>query len=206
MTQVARHKPPNQPHLVTDQTIISVSREHRVFRPSAEFKAQANLGSEASYKRLYAESVNSPAKFWGRQARELLSWRRPFTSVLKWKLPHAKGLGGGKLNAAENCLDRHLESPRANKAAIIFEGEPGDVRTITFRQLHQEECRMANALAGRGLKKGVRVALYMPMVPEAAVAMLACARLGVIHTVIFGGFSSESIKDRVNDCQARVII
>jgi acetyl-CoA synthetase len=155
---------------------------------------------------MYAESVNTPEKFWGRQARELLSWRRPFKKVLSWKLPHAKWFEDGQLNVCENCIDRHLASGRANKAAIIFEGEPGDVRTITYRQLHQEVCRMANALTGLGLKKGDRVAVYMPMVPEAAVAMLACARLGVIHTVIFGGFSSEAIKDRVNDCQARVII
>ena len=191
---------------MTDQTITSISRETRVVRPSAEFKAQANLGSQALYKRLYSESVNTPEKFWGRQARELLAWRRPFKKVLSWKLPHAKWFESGQLNVAENCIDRHLKSARANKAAIIFEGEPGDVRTITYRQLHQEVCRMANALAGLGLKKGDRVAIYMPMVPEAAVSMLACARLGVIHTVIFGGFSSEAIKDRVNDCQARIII
>ena len=191
---------------MTDQTITSISRESRVVRPSAEFKAQANLGSEAQYKRLYAESVNTPDKFWGRQARELLAWRKPFKKVLTWKLPHAKWFEDGKLNVAENCLDRHLENGRANKAAIIFEGEPGDVRTLTYRQLHYEVCRMANALARLGLKAGDRVAIYMPMVPEAAIAMLACARLGVIHTVIFGGFSSEAIKDRVNDCQARVVI
>jgi len=191
---------------VTEQTITSISRETRVVRPSAEFKAQANLGSEALYKRLYAESVNTPEKFWGRQAREHLVWRRPFKKVLDWKLPHAKWFDGGQLNVSENCLDRHLTSGRANKAAIIFEGEPGDVRTLTYRQLHGEVCRMANAMAGLGLGKGDRAAIYMPMVPEAAIAMLACARLGVIHTVIFGGFSSEAIKDRVNDCQARVII
>jgi acetyl-CoA synthetase len=126
--------------------------------------------------------------------------------VLTWKLPHAKWFESGRLNVAENCIDRHLTSGRANKAAIIFEGEPGDVRTLTYRQLHMEVCRMANALAGLGLAKGDRAAIYMPMVPEAAVAMLACARLGVIHTVIFGGFSSEAIKDRVNDCKARIII
>jgi acetyl-CoA synthetase len=191
---------------VTDQTITSISRETRVVRPSAEFKAQANLGSQALYKRLYAESVNTPEKFWGRQAKELLTWRRPFKKVLTWKLPHAKWFESGQLNVSENCIDRHLTSGRANKAAIIFEGEPGDVRTITYRQLHGEVCRMANALTGLGLAKGDRVAIYMPMVPEAAIAMLACARLGVIHTVIFGGFSSEAIKDRVNDCQAKVII
>jgi acetyl-CoA synthetase len=121
-------------------------------------------------------------------------------------LPHAKWFESGKLNVSENCIDRHLTSGRANKPAIIFEGEPGDVRTLTYRQLHQEVCRMANALTELGLVKGDRAAIYMPMVPEAAIAMLACARLGVIHTVIFGGFSSEAIKDRVNDCQAKVII
>ncbi len=191
---------------MTDQTITSVSREHRVFRPSAEFKAQANLGSEAEYKRLYSESVNSPKKFWGRLAKELLVWRKPFTQVLTWKLPHAKWFQDGRLNACENCVDRHLTTARANKAAIIFEGEPGDVRTITYRQLHQEVGRCANALTLLGVGPGDRVAIYLPMVPEAAFAMLACARLGAIHTVIFGGFSSEAIKDRVNDCQAKVII
>ncbi len=191
---------------MTDQTITSFSREHRVFRPSAEFKAQANLGSETTYKRLYSESVNSPEKFWGREAKARLVWRRAFTKVLQWKLPHAKWFQGGQLNAAENCIDRHLLTARANKAAIIFEGEPGDIRTITYRQLHQQVCQFANALTALGLGKGDRAAIYMPMVPEAAVAMLACARLGVIHTVIFGGFSSEAIKDRVNDCQARVVI
>jgi len=116
---------------VPDQTITSVSRENRKFRPSAEFKAQANLGSEASYKRLYAESVNSPEKFWSKQAKEHLVWRKPFQRVLKWQAPHAQWFLGGKLNVAENCLDRHLGTPRENKAALIFEGEPGDVRTIT---------------------------------------------------------------------------
>jgi acetyl-CoA synthetase len=191
---------------VTDQTITSISRESRVVRPSAEFKAQANLGNEALYKKLYAESVNTPEKFWGRQAKELLTWRKPFKRVLQWKLPHAKWFADGQLNVAENCLDRHLADGRANKAAIIFEGEPGDVRTYTYRQLHHEVCKLANTLTGLGLKKGDRVAIYLPMVPEAAIAMLACARLGVIHTVIFGGFSSEAIKDRVNDCQAKVVI
>ncbi len=191
---------------MTDQTITSVSREHRKFRPSAEFKAQANLGSEAAYKKLYAESVNSPEKFWGRQAKELLAWRKPHKHVLQWKMPHAKWFAGGQLNVAENCLDRHLSTARENKAAIIFEGEPGDIRTITYKQLHREVCQFANVITSLGLTKGDRAAIYMPMVPEAAVAMLACARLGVIHTVIFGGFSSEAIKDRVNDCQAKLII
>ncbi len=191
---------------MTDQTITSVSRESRIFKPSAEFKNQANLGSFANYRRLYAESVNAPDKFWERQAKKFISWRKPFSSVLKWKAPHAKWFSGGQLNVAENCVDRHLDSARANKAAIIFEGEPGDSRTITYRQLHREVCQFANVLESLGLKKGDRAAIYMPMIPEAAVAMLACARLGAIHTVIFGGFSSEAIKDRVNDSQAKLII
>ena len=160
----------------------------------------------SAYKKLYAQSVNAPENFWAKQAKEHLVWRKPFKKALQWKLPHAKWFSGGQLNVAENCLDRHLGTVTENKAALIFEGEPGDVRTITYKQLHREVCQFANALAGQGLVKGDRVAIYLPMVPEAVVAMLACARLGVIHTVIFGGFSSEAIKDRVNDCQAKVVI
>jgi len=191
---------------VSDQTITSVSREHRSFRPSAEFKAQANLGSEASYKKLYAESVNSPEKFWGRQANEHLVWRKPFKKVLEWKPPHAKWFIGGKLNVSENCIDRHLGTARENKAALIFEGEPGDVRTITYKQLHFHVCRWANYFQNIGVGEGDRVALYMPMIPEAVIAMLACARVGAVHTVIFGGFSAEAIKDRINDCRAKLVI
>ena len=191
---------------MTDQTITSVSRENRVFRPSAEFQRQANLGSLASYKKLYAESVNSPEKFWSRQAKEHLVWRKPFKKVLQWKAPHAKWFTGGKLNVAENCLDRHLGTARENKAAIIFEGEPGDVRTITYRQLHFHVCRLAHIFENMGLVAGDRVAIYMPMVPEAVMTMLACARIGAVHTVIFGGFSAEAIKDRLNDCKAKLVI
>ena len=189
-----------------DQTITSVSREHRLFRPSAEFKAQANLGSEAAYKRLYDESVNSPEKFWERQAKEQLVWRKPFKKVLDWKPPHAKWFVGGKLNVSENCVDRHLGTARENKAALIFEGEPGDVRTITYKQLHFHVCRLAHIFENMGVGAGDRVALYLPMIPEAVIAMLACARVGAIHTVIFGGFSAESIKDRINDCKAKLVI
>ncbi len=189
-----------------DQTITSVSREHRKFRPSAEFKAQANLGSDAAYKKLYAESVNSPEKFWGRMASEHLVWRKPFKKVLEWHPPHAKWFTGGKLNVSENCLDRHLGTYRENKAALIFEGEPGDVRTITYKQLHFHVCRWANYFSNIGVGEGDRVAIYMPMIPEAVIAMLACARVGAVHTVIFGGFSSESIKDRINDCKAKLVI
>jgi acetyl-CoA synthetase len=191
---------------VTDQTITSVSREKRVFRPSTEFQRQANLGSLAAYKKLYAESVNSPEKFWSRQAKELLVWRKQFRQVLKWDAPHAKWFVGGTLNVSENCLDRHLGTPRENKAALIFEGEPGDVRTITYRQLYFHVCRLAHVFENMGIGKGDRVAIYMPMVPEAVVAMLACARVGAIHTVVFGGFSPEALKDRINDCKAKLVI
>ena len=160
----------------------------------------------AVYKKLHAESVNSPAKFWGRQAKEQLVWRKPFKKVCTWKAPHAKWFTGGMLNVAENCLDRHLGTARENKAALIFEGEPGDVRTLTYRQLHLEVCRAANVFAGLGVGKGDRVAIYMPMIPEAVVTMLACARLGAIHTVVFGGFSAESLKDRINDCTAKLVV
>ena len=191
---------------MTDQTITSVSRESRIFKPSAEFKNQANLGSYATYRRLYAESVNAPDKFWAKQAKEQLVWRKPFRQVLEWKPPHAKWFLGGKLNISENCLDRHLGTARENKAAIIFEGEPGDVRTITYKQLHFHVCRMAHILENRGIKAGDRIAIYLPMIPEAVIAMLACARIGAVHTVIFGGFSAEAIKDRINDCQAKLVI
>ncbi len=190
---------------VSSENITSVARENRKFTASQDFQARAAIGSFAGYRRLYRESVNAPEKFWAAQAGKLLLWRKQWRKVLQWKPPHAKWFVGGRLNVAENCLDRHLET-RGNKAAILFEGEPGDVRTLTYRQLHAEVCRCANALEALGLRKGDRVAIYLPMTPEAAIAMLACARLGAIHTVIFGGFSAEAIKDRVNDCGARIVI
>jgi acetyl-CoA synthetase len=155
---------------------------------------------------MYAQSVNAPDKFWAKQANEHLVWRKPFKQVLQWKPPHAKWFLGGKLNVSENCLDRHLGTARENKAALIFEGEPGDVRTITYKQLHFHVCRMAHILENRGIKAGDRIAIYLPMIPEAVIAMLACARIGAVHTVIFGGFSAEAIKDRINDCQAKLVI
>lgn len=191
---------------MSDQTITSVSRESRVFKPSAEFKGQANLGSFETYRRLYTESVNAPDKFWAKQANEHLVWRKPFKQVLQWKPPFAKWFVGGKLNVSENCLDRHLGTARENKAAIIFEGEPGDVRTITYRQLYFHVCRFAHVLENMGVKPGDRIAIYMPMIPEAVIAMLACARVGAVHTVVFGGFSPEALKDRINDCKAKVVI
>jgi len=191
---------------VTKKKTAPVTREKQVFKPSAEFQRQANLGSYAAYKKLYNESVNTPEKFWERQAKELLVWRKPFKKVLQWDAPHAKWFSGGKLNVSENCLDRHLGTARENKAALIFEGEPGDVRTITYKQLHFHVCRLAHIFENMGIVAGDRIALYLPMIPEAVIAMLACARVAAVHTVIFGGFSAEAIKDRLNDCKAKLVI
>ncbi|MBI1839550.1 MAG: acetate--CoA ligase [Verrucomicrobia bacterium] len=190
----------------------SVLQESRRFKPSAAFAKAAHIGSEASYKRLYRESIQTPEKFWGRMAKQELVWFRPFKKVLEWKEPFAKWFVGGKLNLSVNCLDRHLGTPTANKAALIWEGEPaadgkpGEERVFTYRQLHREVCRFANVLKRNGLKPGDRAILYLPMVPEAAIAMLACARVGVIHSVVFGGFSAQSVADRIQDCGAKVVI
>jgi acetyl-CoA synthetase len=179
--------------------------ENRVFKPSAEFSKKARIKSMAEYKKLHAESVKTPDKFWAREAKEL-HWLQKWTKVLDWKLPYAKWFVGAKLNASQNCLDRHLDTPRANKAAIIWEGEPGDKKVITYRQLHREVCKFANVLKRNGVKKGERVLIYMPLIPEASIAMLACARIGAVHCVVFGGFSSESIKDRLADSGAKLIV
>jgi len=179
--------------------------ENRVFKPSAEFSKKARISSMAQYKKLWEESVKHPDRFFGREAKELL-WQKPFSKVHEWKCPNAKWFVGGKINVSENCLDRHIHGALKTKAAIIWEGEPGEKRVLTYQQLHREVCRFANVLKRNGTKKGDRVIIYMPMIPEAAVAMLACTRIGAIHSVIFGGFSAESIKDRVNDCQAEIII
>ncbi|MGB8465408.1 MAG: acetyl-coenzyme A synthetase N-terminal domain-containing protein, partial [Terrimicrobiaceae bacterium] len=165
--------------------------EKRVFKPSKEFVKGARIGSFAEYKKLYAESIKSPEKFWAKQAAELL-WRKKWTKVLDWRLPFAKWFVGAQLNVAENCLDRHLSGPRRNKAAIIWEGEPGERRVLTYHQLHREVCVFSNILKRNGCKKGTRVLIYLPHIPEAAIAMLACARIGAVHSVVFGGFSSES--------------
>lgn len=185
--------------------IESILVEKRVFKPSKDFSKKARVGSMAEYKKLYAESIEKPDKFWAREASEL-TWQQKWSKVLDWKPPYAKWFVGGKINVAENCVDRHLLTPRKNKAAIIWEGEPGEVRTLTYLQLHREVCLFANVLKAQGVKAKDRVLIYMPMVPEAAIAMLACARIGAVHNVVFGGFSSESIKDRLEDSQASVVI
>ncbi len=186
-------------------TIRSVLHEARVFQPPAEFSAQAAIKSMAEYERLYRQSIDEPESFWAEQAK-LIPWMAPFKKVLEWNEPFAKWFVGGKTNASVACLDRHLEAGRKNKAAIIWEGEPGELRTITYGQLHREVCQLANTLSGLGIGRGDRVAIYLPMIPEAAVAMLACARIGAPHNVIFGGFSAEAVRDRVNDAGCKLII
>ncbi len=188
------------------ESLTSVLREGRVFEPPAAFAAQAHVGSAEALEALHAEAEADPAEFWARRARELLTWERPFTRALDWTLPHARWFADGRLNASVQCLDRHVEGGRANKAALIWEGEPGEVRTLTYRQLLREVCRIANGLRALGLEKGDRVILYMPMVPELVATVLACARIGVTHSVIFGGFAAQAIRDRVNDAGARVIV
>src|SRR5436190_4924053 len=192
--------------------ITSVLNEARVFKPSKDFSKQAHVKSLAEYQKLYRESIRSPEKFWAKQAKSELVWFKPWKSVLQWKEPFAKWFVGGQLNVSYNCLDQHLNTPTANKAALIWEGEPaapgkpGEERTITYKQLHREVCQFANVLKRNGLKRGDRVIIYLPMVPEAAVAMLACARIGAVHSVVFGGFSAQSVADRIHDSQAKMVI
>jgi acetyl-CoA synthetase len=184
--------------------IHSVLKEGRVFPPPADFSGRAHVASLDDYRRLYEEAQADPEAFWGRIAREL-EWIEPWQRVLDWQPPVAKWFVGGKLNLSANCLDRHLAA-RGDKPAIVFEGEPGDSRLLTFRQLHAEVCRFANVLESLGIRAGDRVAIYMPMIPEAAVAMLACARVGATHSIVFGGFSAEALRDRVNDARASLVI
>ncbi|MBC7979286.1 MAG: acetate--CoA ligase [Armatimonadetes bacterium] len=186
----------------TDEHAAVLQATHK---PSTAFSKNARIGSMAAYEKLYRESIAKPEVFWAREARELV-WRKPFSKTLKWKAPDAQWFIGGKLNVAENCVDRHAAGTRKNKAAIIWEGEPGDKRVITYAQLHREVCKFSNVLLARGVKAKARVLIYMPMIPEAAIAMLACARIGAVHNVVFGGFASEAILDRLEDSGATAII
>lgn len=191
---------------MSDPTAIeSVLNETRVFPPPPEFSANAHIKSFEEYEKLYAEAAADPEGFWAKQAEEL-HWFKKWDTVLEWNEPFAKWFVGGKINVSYNCLDRHLTTWRRNKAALIWEGEPGEQRTLTYQQLHSEVCKFAGVLKKMDVKKGDRVALYMPMVPELAIAMLACARIGATHTVIFGGFSADAIADRVNDGQVKLIV
>jgi acetyl-CoA synthetase len=183
------------------EPIEALLKEGRKFPPPKAFTKAARVKNAG----IYAEARRNPLRFWERQAKEL-RWLRPWRKTLEWKLPYAKWFVGGKLNVSDNCLDRHVEGPRRNKAAIVWEGEPGDSRVLTYRDLWREVNRFAAALKRHGLKKGDTVTIYMPMIPELPIAMLACARIGAPHNVVFGGFAPDSLRDRINDCQATVVI
>jgi acetyl-CoA synthetase len=185
----------------TPSEFSDLLKEDRAFPPSDAFRAQANAKSE----RIYESAERDPEAFWASFAAEL-EWSRPWDRVLDWQPPHAKWFVGGTINASVNCLDRHVRTDRGNKAALIWEGEPGDQRTLTYFELLQDVSRFANALKSLGVKKGDRVAVYMPLIPELVVVVLACARIGAVHSVVFGGFSAESLRDRINDAQARILV
>jgi acetyl-CoA synthetase len=189
------------PKIDPTQQFEDLLREDRTFQASPEFRAQAVVRDES----LYAEAEKDPEAFWARFASEL-EWSRRWDTVLDWQPPHAKWFVGGTINASVNCLDRHLRGPRRNKAALIWEGEPGERRTLTYFDLHRQVSTFAGVLKALGIKKGDRVAIYLPLIPELAIAMLACARIGAIHSVVFGGFSAESLRDRINDSQCRMLI
>ncbi|WP_135255555.1 acetate--CoA ligase [Thermus caldilimi] len=185
--------------------IEGVLKEERVFYPSEEFRSKAHIKSEEEYQRLYEESLKDPEGFWGRVASEL-HWFEPWQKVLEGDLPHAKWFVGGKTNLSYNALDRHVQTWRRNKAALIWEGEPGEERVLTYHDLWREVQKFANALKRLGVRKGDRVTLYLPMIPEAAIAMLASARIGAVHSVVFGGFSSGALAERIKDAEAKVLI
>jgi acetyl-CoA synthetase len=186
---------------MTNPSLSNLLHETRHFDPPAELAAHANVTADD-----YEEAAKDRLAYWAKQA-ERITWAEPFTEVLDWSNPpFAKWYVGGKLNAAYNCVDRHVEEGRGDKVAYYFEGEPGDTREITYAQLKDQVCQAANALLELGVRTGDRVAIYMPMIPETVIAMLACARIGAPHTVVFGGFSSQALVDRINDCDARLVI
>jgi acetyl-CoA synthetase len=193
------------PVSVANRDIDSTLRENRVFPPPPEFSAKAHIGSLAEYEALYKQSIEDPETFWAGVAKEL-HWFKPWDKVLEWDLPWAKWFVGGKINLSYNCLDRHAHGERAQKTALIWEGEPGEIRRLTYAELHAEVQRFANALKSLGIQKGDRVAVYMGMTPELAIALLACARIGAVHSVIFGGFAANAIADRVADAGCIAII
>ena len=187
------------------EQIESVLKELRVFSPPAEFSAAAHVAGDAALDAIRREAARDPEAFWAGIAREL-HWFTPWQTVLEWTPPFAKWFVGGTTNLCYNCVDRHVATWRRNKAAIIWEGEPGDSRTLTFADLQREVATFANVLRGLGVEAGDRVCLYLPMIPELAIAMLACARIGATHSVVFGGFSAEALRDRLNDAQAKVVV
>jgi acetyl-CoA synthetase len=191
---------------MSQPTIESVLQEQRLFYPPADFCQRAHINSLEAYQQLYDRARANPQSFWAELAQRELHWFKPWDTILDWQPPFAQWFGGGKINISYNCLDRHLSSWRRHKAALIWEGEPGDSRTLTYAQLHREVCQFANVLKQLGVHPGDRVGIYMPMIPEAAIAMLACARIGAAHSVVFGGFSAEALCDRLIDAQAKLVV
>ncbi len=185
--------------------ILSVQKDKRIFKPPKEFAKKALVPSLTHYEKIYRDSLKNTEAFWAGAAREL-RWMKPWKKVCEWKPPFVRWFLGGKINVSDNCLDRHLTTWRRNKAAFIWEGESGEERVLTYQDLHREVCKFANVLKSLGLRKGDRVCLYMPLVPELAIAMLACSRIGATHSVVFGGFSSQSIRDRVNDAGCKMVV
>ena len=197
------------------QEILSMMKESRIFQPPTEISATAHIGSFKEYERLYRESIKDPAAFWARQAQEHIKWLKKwdqvidydFTTVGQQARPYVRFFAGGKLNVSQNCLDRHLDSWRRNKAAIIWQGErEEDRRTLTYQQLHTEVCKFANVLRKYGIEKGDRVTIFLPMIPELPIAMLACSRIGAIHSVVFSAFSADALKNRILDCDSKLVI
>ena len=186
--------------------VHTVMNETRLFPPSEEFVRNAVINSEAQYNELYQHSIKDPEGFWSDLAKKDLHWFEPFHTTLKWNEPFAEWFIGGKTNACYNCVDAHVVSGNGNRVALLWEGEPGDTREVTYAQLKSEVSRFANGLKKLGVVKGDVVSIYMPMTPELIVAMLACARIGAVHSVIFGGFSGEAIADRNNDAKAKVVV
>ncbi|MGO9600058.1 MAG: acetate--CoA ligase [Isosphaeraceae bacterium] len=187
-------------------SIISILQETRVFPPPAEFTQSAHIKSLEEYQALWNRAKDDPEGFWGEQADKHLSWFRRWDNVLEWNSPFARWFTGGQINASYNCIDRHCQGPNKNKAALIFEGEPGDRRVLRYQDLLREVCKFGSILKSLGVKKGDVVGIYLPMIPELVVATLACARIGAPHTVIFGGFSAEALAGRIQDCKAKVLI
>src|SRR5688572_25493403 len=190
---------------MAETNIESLLKEKRVFKPSDAFSANAHISSLEAYEQLSKRAETDPEGFWAGIASEL-HWFEKWNKVLDWDLPFSKWFVGGKTNISYNCIDRHLDTSRKNKVAILWEGEPGDVRALSYQMLHREVCKFANVLKSLGLKKGDRATIYMGMVPELAIAMLGCARIGVAHNVVFGGFSAEALRDRINDSKSRILI
>ena len=186
--------------------IDTVMHETRLFPPPKAFAAGARIKSLDEYQSLWDEAASDPPKFWADLARDELHWFEPFEQPLVWKEPVAHWFAGGKTNVSYNCLDRNVAAGLGNRTAILWEGEPGDTRTLTYADLHREVCKFANVLKQLGIEEGDRVSIYMPMVPELAIAMLACARIGAVHSVIFAGFSAEAIADRNRDAAAKLQI